>query len=76
MFKQIPNCIELDEKVEVALMKYRNHPSISAIKYKVSYDKKFQFSHVYPWDVMKFFKDLDANKSTSGNIPTKIIKMA
>ena len=25
MFKQVPNCIELDENVEVALMKYRNH---------------------------------------------------
>ena len=35
MFKQIPNCIELDEKVEVALMKYRKHPSIVAIKNKV-----------------------------------------
>ena len=76
MFKQIPNCIELDEKVEVALMKYRNHPSIIAIKHKVRYEKKFQFYHVYPWDVMNFVEALDASKSTSGNIPTKIIKMA
>ena len=76
MFKQTPNCIELDEKIEVALMKYRNHPSIIANKHKVSYEKKFQFSHVYPWDVMNFVEALDASKSTSGNIPTKIIKMA
>ena len=57
-------------------MKYSNHPSIIAIKHKVSYEQKFQLSHVYPWDVMKFIETLDASKSTSGNIPTKIIKMA
>ena len=61
MFKQIPNCIKLDEKLEVALMKYRNHPSIIAIKHKVSCDKKFQFAHVYPWDVMNFVEALDAS---------------
>ena len=76
IFKQESSYIELDEKVEVALMKYRNHPSIIAIKHKVSYEQKFQFSHVYPWDVMKFVETLDASKSTSGNIPTKIIKVA
>ena len=72
----LPNWKELDEKVEDALMKYRNHPSIIAIKQKVSYEKKFQTSHVYPWDVMNFVEELDASKSTNGNIPTKIIKMA
>ncbi len=75
-FKQVSSCIELNEKLEVALMKYSNHPSIIAIKHKVSYEQKFQFSHVYPWDVMKFVETLDASKSTSGNKPTKIIKMA
>ena len=71
MSKQVSSCIELDEKLKVALMTYRNHPSIIAIKHKVSYEQKFQFSHVYPWDVMKFIETLDASKSTSGNIPTK-----
>ena len=76
MFKQVSSCIELDEKLKFALMKYSNHPSIIAIKHKASYEQKFQFSHVYPWDVMKFIETLGASKSTSGNIPTKIIKMA
>ena len=31
IFKQAPNCIELDEKVEVGLMKYTNHPSMKNI---------------------------------------------
>ena len=76
MFKQVSSCIELNEKVKFALMKYSNHTSNITIKHKVSYEQKFQFSHVYPWDVMKFIEKLDASKSTSGNIPTKIIKMA
>ncbi len=75
-FKQVTSCIELDEKLEIALMKYSSHLSIITIKHKVSYEQKFQFSHVYPWDVMKFVETLDASKSTSGNEPTKIIKMA
>ena len=76
MFKQVSSCIELHEELKFALMTYRIHPSIIAIKHKVSYQQKFHFFHVYPWDVMKFIETLDASKSTSGNIPTKIIKMA
>ena len=76
MFKQVSSSIELDENVKFSLMKCSNHPSIITIKHKVSYEQKFQFSHVYPWDVMKFIETLDASKSTSGNIPTKIIRMA
>ena len=46
--KQESSYTELDEKVEIALIKYNNHPSIIAIKHKVTYEQKFQFSHVYP----------------------------
>ena len=38
--------------------------------------KKFEFSLVCPCEVMKFVEVLDTNKCNSGDIPTKIIKMA
>ena len=76
MFEQVPNYVELDEKVSLALAKYNNHPSIITIKRNISITQKFEFSHVYPWEVIKFVEVLDTNKSTSGDIPTKIIKMA
>ena len=76
MFKQVSSCIELHEKVELAVRKYRNHASIIAIRHKVSYEQKYQFSHVYHCDAMKLVETLNAFKSISGNIPTKIIKMA
>ena len=76
MFKQEPNYIELDEKISLAIAKYNNHPSIITIKQNISINQKFEFSHVYPWEVMKFVEILDPCKSTSGDIPTKIIKMA
>ena len=50
--------------------------SIITIKRNISITQKFKFPHVCPWEVMKFFEVLDTSKSTSGDIPTKIIKMA
>ena len=74
MFKQVPNFVGLDEKVSLALAKYNNHPSIISIKRKISITQKFELSHVYPWEVVKFVKVLDTSKSTSGDIPTKMTK--
>ena len=76
MFEQVPNYVELDEKVSLALAKYNNHPSIITSKRNISITQKFEFSHVCPWEVMKFVEVLDTSKSTSGDMPTKIIKMA
>ena len=76
MFEQVPNYVELDEKVSLTLAKYNNHPIIRAIKQNISITQKFEFSHVYPWEFMKFVEVLDTSKSTNGDIPTKIIKMA
>ena len=76
LLKQVPNYAELDEKVSLALAKHNNHPSIITIKQRVSITQKFEFSDVYPWEVMKFVKVLDTSKSTFGDKPTRIIKMA
>ena len=48
MFEQVPNYVELDEKVSLALAKYNNHPSIISIKRSISITQKLEFSHVYP----------------------------
>ena len=47
MFEQVPNYVELDEKVSLALTKYNNHPSIITIKRSISITEMFEFSHVY-----------------------------
>ena len=38
-----------------------------------AFQQKFEFSHVYPWEVRKFVEVLDTSKSTSGDIPTGIL---
>ena len=75
-FEQVPNSVELDEKVSLALAKCSNHPSIIAIKRNISITQKFEFSHVCPWEVMKFVEVLDTSQSASGDIPTEVIKTA
>ena len=76
IFEQVPSYVESDEKVSLALAIYNNHPSIITIKRSFSITQKLEFSHAHPREVMKFVQLLDTYKSTSGDIPTKIIKMA
>ena len=64
MFEQVPNYVELDEKVSLALAKCNNYPSIITIKRNISITQKFEFSHVCPWEVMKFVEVLDTSNST------------
>ena len=40
MFEQVPNYVELDEKVSLALAKYNNYQSIIIIKRKISVTQK------------------------------------
>ena len=69
MCKEVLNYAELDEKVSLALAKYNNHPSFITIEQNISITQKFEFSHVYPWEVMKVIEVLGASKSTSRDIP-------
>ena len=68
--------VSLENKVDIATEKYKNHPSIVAIKSKVQIEKKFEFSNVNLLNVMIKIEALDNIKSNSGNIPTKIIQEA
>ena len=58
-----------------AIMKYRFHPSIVAIKKNCNSGLSFSFSQVERHEIMKKINNLKTNKATqSTDIPTKLIK--
>ena len=58
-----------------AIMKYRFHPSIVAIKKNCNSGLPFSFSQVERHEIMKEINNLKTNKATqSTDIPTKLIK--
>ena len=58
-----------------AILKYRKHPSILAIKRKLKSGPVFTFNHITKEDVIKEIKNLDAWKALQeDDITTKIIK--
>ena len=58
-----------------AIMKYRFHPSIVAIKKNCNSGLSFSFSQVERHEIMKEINNLKTNKATqSTDIPTKLIK--
>ena len=57
-----------------AILKYRNHPSIIAIRKKYKISECFKFTEVDQKDIEKEFLQIDVNKaSQSSDIPTKIV---
>ena len=58
-----------------AILKYRNHPSITAIQNKCKIKDSFNFVEVDQQQIEKEILKLDANKaSQSSDIPIKIVK--
>ena len=58
-----------------AILKYRNHPGILAIKEKTRSVSVFTFNHITKEDIMKEIKYLDVSKASQENDnSTKIIK--
>ena len=55
---------------------FDNHPSIQLIKNKYQNTFKFKFKPVTTEQIITFIDEIDSNKSSSGEIPAKIIKMA
>ena len=53
---------------------YETHQSVRDIKSFTS-NAKFSFRHVLPWEIYQTILELDDKKSTSGNIPTKALKV-
>ena len=62
--------------VEQIVDKFYDHPSVVRIKAMVKSAKKFSFSHITPVETYKALTDLNSRKSTSGPIPSMILKKA
>ena len=54
---------------------FDNHPSIQLIKNKYQNTFKFKYKPVTTEQIITFIDEIDCNKSSSGEIPAKIIKM-
>ena len=55
---------------------FSNRPSIQMIEYKYQNSFNFKFELVNPDQIIKFINETDCNKSLSGDIPAKTIKIA
>ena len=62
-----------DISISSIVLKYKDHPSVLKIASQCSYDN-FHFPHIEPWEIVKAINELDASKSTSGLITTKLLQ--
>ena len=63
-----------EDPISSAILKYQNHPSITAIK-KIHLLNKFSFKKASISDIKKELQNLDTSKATQkSDLPTKIIK--
>ena len=66
---------DINDPVETAIQKYRNHPSIQMIKETFDSSKTFSFDLVSSDTIFKEIVSLDTKKATHSNdVPTKIVK--
>ena len=75
-FNQIDRTSEnISDPVIKAIVKYRAHLSVTAIKENCTFKSNFNFLFVEKVDILKEIKMLQSNKATQNtNIPTKLIK--
>ena len=52
---------------------FESYPGVRHTKEVIS-DIKFSFQHVLPWETYQNIMELNENKPTNGNIPTKALK--
>ena len=82
-FNRITDSLEIPswESVKAPLnstvqSKFEDHPSIKEIKSNKSSEVAFEFNQVGEQDVFKAILSLNSSKSVSGNIPTRVLKIA
>ena len=59
--------------LEKILETFEVHPSVRYIK-EVSSDTNFRLQHVLPLETYQTIMELNKNKATNGNIPTKVLR--
>ena len=70
-----PICKNINDPLLKAIVRYRNHPSIVAIKKFCNSKSHFSFKNVQKEEILKELNNLNINKATQNtDIPTKIIK--
>ena len=70
-----PICENINDPILKAIVRYRNHPSIVAIKKFCNFKSHFYFKNVQKEEILKELNNLNINKATQNtDIPTKIIK--
>ena len=70
-----PFCKNINDPLLEANVKYRNHPSIVAIKKFCNSKSHFSFKNVQKEEILKELNNLNINKTIQNtDIPTKIIK--
>ena len=68
-------CENINDPLLKAIVRYRNHPSIVAIKKFCNSKSHFSFKNVQKEEILKELNNLNINKATQNtDIPTKIIK--
>ena len=66
---------DINNPIERALQKYKNHPSIQMIKETFDSNKPFSFDLVSSDTIFKEILSLDTKKATHNNdVPTKVVK--
>jgi len=64
-----------NDPIDIAISKYKNHPSIISINENVSFESRFNFTEVTEDDIQREILNLNSKKpGTFGNIPTKMLK--
>ena len=70
-----PICENINDPLLKAIVRYRNHPSIVAIKKFCNSKSHHSFKNVQKEEILKELNNLNINKATQNtDIPTKIIK--
>ena len=75
-FKINETDLSMEGSIDIALAKYKNHPSIAAIKKNYKVSRKFEFNNVDLLNIMNIIEALSTNKASSGSIPIKSIREA
>ena len=61
------------QNLDIIFDTFSRHPSVIQIKEKTN-DDAFSFRHVLPWETYRAILSVNQNKSTSGAIPTKVLR--
>ena len=71
------NTATLGDPVDIALEKFKDHPSVEITKENGSTKSLFHFTEISMSERTKEFSSLNSKKAgTFGNIPTKVLKIS